>query len=143
MNSGKIFQTSKIFTAFSLSLLAPCLVLIGRDCLPVLHCGRIGYISSKPERRTSNLALKMFQQLHISLYIYFCKKILYPRSTISAMVCQDSHVKYIVFIERMNKQLLLARDCCIFVARLLPYDFYLHIYSYIYIYNIFKSIDQT
>lgn len=44
------------------------------------------------------------------------------------MVCRDSHIKYIVFIEQMNKQLLPARDHSSFVAGLLPKGFSLCIY---------------
>jgi len=71
MNSGKIFQTNKVFIAFSLSLLTSCLVLIGRDCLPILHCGRIDYISSKPERRTAHLAFDNVSKIiHTAVYLF-------------------------------------------------------------------------
>lgn len=115
----KFFRPANIHSIF----LFPVGVLPGPNWkrLPSLpHWSRIDYSSYKPERGMSHLVLKMFQQLHMSLCIYSCKKILYPRSTISAMVCRDSHVKYVVFIEQVNKQLLPPRDCHIIFARLLP-----------------------
>lgn len=114
-NSGEIFLTKKIFTAFCcLSLLA------GRDCLLLLSRGTTGHVCWEPQRETSPLALKTFLQFLISQCIYFCRKIPYPTSAMSAMVGRDSHMKYRVFREQMNQHLLLARDCYIFVATLLP-----------------------
>lgn len=120
--SDEIFLSKNIFRAFCLSLLA------GRDFLLVLSHGTTGHICWEPRRETSPLALKTFLQFHTSQCIYFCRKVPYPTSTMSAVVCRDSHLKYRVFTEQMNQQLLLARDCYIFVATLLPQDFYLHIY---------------
>lgn len=85
MNSGGIFLTKKIFTAFCQSQLAEFAFSF---CLVSLLATSVGTTEGNITPCLENVSAIP----HIPC-IYFCRKIPYPRSTTSAVVCRDSHVE--------------------------------------------------